>query len=273
MTIALNDSSELVVMRDTTSGRPVRSYAYSAALSRVGTQQAGQGLVETLVAMLALATLMGACVWLARVQYLDIKARHAVAWAAFDATRLLPAKPARSGGQVTESLHASYGVAIAEQPLLATTGSALKTDLALYRSQVALPYPAISSVHRQLATELWTLSDTLHRTHVRVPILSSANNPVARQWGFDAPAITLERHQSILLGAGHASSDQHTVARLQQADHVWSRTANHSALLGQRLDKVMSSVDSAWHRAALETDWLTRWQHQIPERHILPTSP
>lgn len=270
---ALNGSSVPILMPEATSGWPVRLYVDDTACAHAERQQVGQGLVETLVAMLALATLMGACVWLARVQYLDIKARHAVAWAAFDATRLLPVKSVKSDGRTTEPLQALYGAGLADQPLLATTDSALKTVLALYRSQELLPYPAISPVRRQLQTELWTFSDTLHRTHIQVPILPSTSNQVARQWGFTAPAITLERYQSILLGAGHASSDQHTVERLQQAGSAWSRTAGHSALLGQRLDTVMSSVDEAWHRAVLETDWLTRWQHQIPERHRLPVAP
>lgn len=245
-------------------------------------RQAGQALLEGMVAMLVLLGLWVAGAWLYRYQDMALQAAHASRFAAFVLTRdagYASIEPIRQSyfsgpghqwkdrrgrdflgagrGEVTLEITRGLQLPPGAQPGLADSPAAL------LRQQWQLEDQGVASAAVKVNMRQADMRKTRETTQ---PMVEDTFGLGLRQ--FDSYPAPLVRHTAILLDAGHASDDQEVQARVALSSLGWRAAAEVSHGLGKTVSSAMNKVDGAWRRPKPVFDWLGPWQGAIPEHHL-----
>lgn len=260
------------------SGRAPSCGKGVAAMNR----QAGQALLEGMVAMLVLLALWVGVAWLARFQDMALQTSHASRFAAFSLAR----DPAHAS---LGAIRQSYFSGPAHQwkdrrgnEILDAGRNEVVLDITRDTRLSSGAQPGAAHAGAARLREEWWLEDAgIASATVRVAAHRVAEQvgPAKSQPGagdslglglrqFDTYSIPLVRHTAILLGAGHASGDRETQVRVAQSDLGWGNAANASYGLGRKVASAMNAVDGAWRRPEPLFDWLDPWHEIIPEHHL-----
>lgn len=245
-------------------------------------RQAGQALVEGMVAMLILLSLWVGVAWLSRFQDIALQTSHASRFAAFSL--------ARDPGYVSiGAIRQSYFSGPSHQwkdrrgnEVLSAGRNEVLLEITRHARLPSGAQPGAAHAEAVTLRQEWLLEDTgIASAAIKVDVQRAAlqgqhaaDQPNAgdsfglglRQ--FDTYSIPLVRQTAILLGAGHASSDRETQVRVAQSGLGWSSAANASYGLSRKISSVMNAVDGAWRRPEPVFDWLGPWHGVIPEHHL-----
>ena len=233
--------------------------------------QDGQALVESLVAMLALAVLWVALLWLAHYQDINLSALHASRHAAFVATRIVADEP-------PADLMADFFTGDAHRWADRRGQAVLDTETpALVSWQRLQPLPDLAQPGGSLAQAVvlrhdWSLADSGILQARVTPLFSTGAIHDARADGysrlgldvFDHAYPPLARSTSILTGAGHASSDTAVQDRVAASGLAWSLAHSASRLAGSQAWGRADGVDAGWNRPAPDFEWLRPWSGRVP---------
>lgn len=245
--------------------------------------QAGQALVESLVALLAIAVLWVAVHWLAHYQDMALSATHAGGYSAFMASRdvgVTSSDKKRLGSDIerffTGSAHRWTDRRGQAQPA-PETSVLLSRDSHPALSMDAQPggrFTAGSTLRRD-----WLLEDGgVLQAHIKV--LPGFHKSISNEYTyeddasllklgfFDLPYPVLTRSTSILVDAGHADSDGAVQERLGASGLAWASAHARSRQAGREVALRAAEVDSAWGRADPEFDWLHPWSGRVPAEFI-----
>ena len=237
--------------------------------------QRGQALLESLIAVLALAVLWVAIHWLAHYQDMALSASHASRHAAFLATRADPEPVVDAGalGQKFFSGSAHRWVDRRGTPLLQPESNVLPS-WRRHAPLTALSQPAAASAYAATLRRDWSVHDRgILQATVAVgfpqsgPATGTPDGPLKLST-FDEPYASFSRNLSILTGAGHAGSDTATQARLADSPLAWASPAATSRSAGAAVGALAQGVDAGWGRSGPQFDWLQPWRGQVPP-HLL----
>ncbi len=81
-------------------------------------------------------------------------------------------------------------------------------------------------------------------------------------------SLAITRFTVLASGAAHSSDDTQAQARIGLSQAGWQSAASRSVRAGASLAAAMQRVDRPWRRAALDLDWLMRWQSVVPGRYV-----
>ncbi|ARP91115.1 hypothetical protein CAL14_13145 [Bordetella genomosp. 9] len=95
--------------------------------------------------------------------------------------------------------------------------------------------------------------------HARVPVALHRNHD---------RGYVLNRHTSILIGAGHARDDVHAQSRIGASRAAWGDAARLSVQAARRARSQLRNMDSGWRREPLDPDWLKRWTDLAPADRV-----
>jgi len=248
----------------------------SARGHQTGQRQAGQALVEALVAFTVLLTVWVAIAWLGRYQDIALQASHASRHAAFVHARGEPFQPeAVQKNFFTGSSH--RWTDRRGHSLFSSNGNEATLSISRGPSLVAKAQAGLDTAHASTLREQWQVADAGivdARVRVQLPARPGAGRAkpssfMAELREFDQAYPLLTRHTAILAHAGHASSDQAVQQRLAGSHLAWSGAAQRSYSLGGQVGSVMKLVDAGWRRPDPTTDWLGAWAGKVPQRHWL----
>lgn len=248
-------------------------------IDAVHVRQSGQAALEALISLLVLAVLWVAVTWLGRIQDLALHTSHASRFAAFMATRNVSNTPVdavrqglfsgpanswsdRHGHALQDSVYQNIGVTLTHDGVMSDA------------SQLGGSY----SEMRQLRQDWLLAGDDI--VSARVILVPHEASPGAQASGsglelhqFDAAYPFIQRHTSILSGAGHSGSDSSTADRIANSALAWADSTERSYRLGRKVDAVASKVDNAWGRPSPVFDWLGPWADQLPAHHFRSSHP
>lgn len=246
--------------------------------------QRGQTLAEALVVCLALLMLWAGSTWLARLQNVALQAQHAAGFAAFAASRSWPVEAGES-----RTPHFFQGAAhdwrdLAGRRLLRDPG-----QVGMFFNDAATLQPSIQAGElpesHALARQLHVFHDGIHTVQVRVQAGKVPPSRPERAFSWRLPhgsgvraylgtAPVIRRHAAIIVGAGHAATDQLAAFRLGESALAWASAYRLSGDAAGRVDAAVAATDAAWGRPDLQTDWLQPWRDDVPNEHrqLLPTS-
>ncbi len=108
----------------------------------------------------------------------------------------------------------------------------------------------------QLQSELLGLNSGLSRVHTRSPV--SGN----RWW---RQGLILTRQSLLMPDAGPADDMAFARKRLAASPSAWTNAVRFSHAAANRTRQAAGSLDSAWGRALPDLDWLSRWEHLVPD--------
>ena len=108
----------------------------------------------------------------------------------------------------------------------------------------------------QLQSELLGLNSGLSRIQTRSPV--SAN----RWW---RQRLMLARQSLLLPDAGPADDMLLARKRLAASPSAWTNAVRSSHAAAKRTRQAAGSLDSAWGRALPDLDWLSPWEHLVPD--------
>jgi len=134
----------------------------------------------------------------------------------------------------------------------------------------AEPAPLVTDGRAAVLAGDWLqVSDSVWSVLVRARHVSALNDALSRM-GLPGASGTLavQRHTSLLAGAGHAGGDQQTQQKITRSHSAWRIAADKSAALARREQSRMEPVDAVWQRGRLSTDWLQPWSGQVPDTRI-----
>lgn len=242
--------------------------------------QAGQALLETLVASLALASLWVAVHWLSHYQDVALSATHASAYTAFAASRLFSGDGESAASQPGVLSHFAPDVHrwkdLQGRPSFVLDRH-FHVDWKRGESLTAYAQPGqflsdSSLIRRDFQIDdegLVTANVALNFHDSLVPESShSAHTSLLGLRAFDAAYPSLRRHISILVDAGHARTDADAQARVDYAPLAWARAYESSRAAGRMVHARAQGIDDAWGRTDPSFDWLGAWQGDVPS-HLL----
>ena len=246
---------------------------HAAVAAECKDMQSGQALVESLVAMLALAVLWVALHWLAHYQDMALSAIHASRHLAFVAARAVPEE---AGHAVAQRFFNGLAHRWTDR-----RGRVLLEDTAVHVSQSrprplsAQAQPGKNLPHSAILRRDWGLEDA-GILRARVALDFSRMMAPSRKHGkgllglhvFDLPYPPVARSTSILTGAGHAASDAGVQDRVAASRLAWSDAQVASRTAGEEIALRAHGVDAGWDRADARFDWLRPWSGRVPG-HIL----
>ena len=90
--------------------------------------------------------------------------------------------------------------------------------------------------------------------------------PLVFQARTDRLQQPLKRHSFLVSGAGNADSTQEAQNTIAQSESLWQKPALESKALIAASALRLTSIDLAWGRAKVTTDWLLPWAAEVPER-------
>ena len=90
--------------------------------------------------------------------------------------------------------------------------------------------------------------------------------PLVFQARTDRLQQPLKRHSFLVSGAGNADSTQEAQNTIAQSESLWQKPALESSALIAASALRVTSIDLAWGRAKVTTDWLLPWAAEVPER-------
>lgn len=249
-----------------------------SARQRPPIRQAGQALVESMVAISGLAVLWVALNWLAQYQDIALSAIHASRHAAFVVTRVPQAQApaaatdpfftgaahrwvdrhARPLVDVHDPVDHFWGHASGLSP--AAQPGAHNANATLLRREWSLEDGGI--IYAKVAPNFAPRPETNPR-HVAALLNLET---------FDFAYPTLERSTGILTGAGHAASDTEAQSRVAASQLAWQ--AAHAASQTAAGETVARgpAADAAWGRTEPSFDWLQPWSGRVPG-HLLADYP
>lgn len=108
----------------------------------------------------------------------------------------------------------------------------------------------------QLQSELLGLNSGLSRIQTRSPV--SGN----RWW---RQGLTLTRQSLLMLDAGPADDMAFARKRLAVSPSAWMNAVRSSHAAAKRTRQAAGNLDSAWGRALPDLDWLSPWEHLVPD--------
>lgn len=234
-------------------------------------EQAGQALLESLIAMLALVALWGGLHWLAHYQDAALSATHASRHAAFLATRV----PAES---IAQAVMHPYFSGAAYRWTDRRGQAVLDAETSVYLSGQRLqPLSSQAQPGRGLGVAAilrrdWGLEDNgILRVRVRLEddrqavIQRDDEASLLKLGAFDTPYPSLVRSTGILAGAGHASSDAESQNTATASGLAWSAAYSVTRLAGQEVASRAAGVDAGWGRPEVSFDWWQPWVGKVPE--------
>ncbi len=98
-------------------------------------------------------------------------------------------------------------------------------------------------------------------------VMAYATARAARRGTGTGPGL-LSRHTALITGAGHASGDQDTQARIAGNRAAWQQAAEPTRRAGRRIALALDRIDGGWGRPAPEFDWLSRWADLVPGERL-----
>lgn len=234
--------------------------------------QAGQALVESLVAMLGLAALWVALHWLANYQDIALSAVHASRHAAFAASRM-PPEEIRS--DVTGRFFSGSAHRWADRQGHAVLDSQLPVRLSWQRLQPlsAQAQPGAGHAASQILRRDWLLEDAGVLQARIAPGFATDVAGRVRAHGLRLQPLELSypplvRSTGILTGAGHAASDAAVQSRVAASGLAWTAAYSASQLAGGDARTGAGGVDAAWGRPQPDLDWLQPWSGRVPPHLI-----
>lgn len=236
--------------------------------------QGGQALLESLIAVLALAGLWGGLHWLAHYQDAALSATHASRHAAFIATRL---PPEGVSSEVTHSFFSGPAYRWKDHRGHAVLAAETSVQLSMQRlpplSEQA--QPGRWSGQAAILRRDWVLEDKgVLRAQVEVKdarevVMQVESKPGLLKLGvFDTPYPLLARSTGILTGAGHASSDAESQSKASDSGLAWSAAYSASRSGGAEVEGRAVGVDAGWGRPGVSFDWWQPWAGRVPG-HLL----
>lgn len=261
--------------------------------------ETGQALVEALVAAFALTVLWVAIHWLAHYQDIALSAVHASRHSAFEATRMGPGDHKSAGASVmtrdvTRHFRGdAYRWADRRGARVFNPDTGLVLTWAHLEPLSAAAQPGRGSAHAAALRNDFALADggllkAELNVNFKLPLPQSKDrDPESPGTGvgplrqlqapsllhleaFELPYPALRRATSILVNAGHASSDHEVQARTQNSALAWANAYRASQSVGQTIASRADGVDEAWGRDAPTFEWLQPWSGQVPP-HLLST--
>lgn len=237
--------------------------------------QRGQALVESLVAMLALAVLWVAIHWLAHYQDMALSATHASRHAAFLASRADP-------GHIdhAEALDQRFFSGSAHRwtdrrgMRLLDPQSGVHSSWHRHNPLPAWAQPGVATPYADTLRRDWSVDDRgVLRARVALdfsPLDRASGLPDGplRLSQFDQPYAPFARSISILTGAGHAVSDSDAQARVAASQLAWGGPAAASRAAGAAVAALAHGTDAGWGRSGPQFDWLQPWQGRVPPHAI-----
>lgn len=236
-------------------------------------RQAGQALVEALVALSMLLLIWAAIAWLGRYQDIALQASHASRYAAFAIAR--GETPSQNAIRQDYFLGPTHRWADRRGALLlAEDQITLDADRGPALHDMA--QPAQAAEYAQTLREQWGVADSgIVDARISVAFTSrqlhGGPEPKTFMSGirdFDKAYPGLARHTSILVDAGHALDDSDAQQRVAGSDPAWADAARTSYGLAQQIKTVMNPVDAGWHRPGPTHDWLEAWVGAVPDQHL-----
>ncbi|NYT61219.1 pilus assembly protein [Alcaligenaceae bacterium] len=245
----------------------------SRAKSKVLLQQ-GQALVEGLVVLLALMSLWVGVSWLARFQDMALQASHASRYAAFSLSRNLEANIENDMRRHFFSGPAHQWSDRRGKRLLSSALDEIDVQTHRQTALAVQAQPGGALLHAQALRQDWRLDDTgvlavQLSAAPRLGLASLHNNlPADGLAYFDSQNLLLQRHTSLLTGAGHAADDMAVQQTVANSSLAWSNSANSSYVHGKKIASAMTAVDAGWGRPQPVFDWLEPWSGHVPESHL-----
>ena len=205
--------------------------------------QRGQAFLEALLALSGLLLLPLGMAWIGGLQQAALGAGQHSRVLAFGMAR----------GQAVELRASGKMAVVSANQVLGAESAPLTTD-----GQAAV-----------LAADWLQVSDRVFSVLVRASHVSALDGALLRM-GLSGAGGTLvvQRHTSLLIGAGHAGGDQQTQQNITRSHSAWRTAADKSAALARREQSRMEPVDEVWRRGRLSTDWLKPWSDQVPDIRI-----
>lgn len=253
----------------------MRFSAYRTGFLADSTRQKGQALVESLVALLALAVLWVALNWLAHYQDAALSATHASRHAAFVASR-----GEQPDGHQAEA--APFFTGSAHHWKNRKGQAVLEFDISVSTSRQRLPplsaaaQPGAGSATATTLRREWSLADEgILRARVALDFIGlqplvdgNSDASLLKLQGFDRAYPPLSRSISILTGAGHAGADDEVQSRVAASSLAWAAAHGVSRAAGTEITMRAEGVEGGWGRSAADFDWLQPWSGQVPG-HLL----
>lgn len=238
-------------------------------------RQSGQALVEALVAFTVLLVVWTAIAWLGRFQDIALQASHASRYAAFARARAEPVQ--------AEALRERFFTAPNHRwadrrgnLLFNRSASELALDIERGPALAAGSQAGLDRASAPALRDQWGIADT-GVVDARVQVLlpartdapqASSSSFMAGLRDFDQAYPRLTRHTSILVHAGHASSDDAAQQRVAGSSLAWADAAHRSHTLRRQISSTMKAVDAGWRRPDPADDWLDAWAGDAPQRHL-----
>lgn len=199
--------------------------------------QRGQAMVESILLFPILMAVLFMAHWLLYAQHEKSRVQLAAAHGAFLRTKLWSADLPLSLQQrsVLQNIEAK-GVLYSSDP---------------YDWQLGL-----QSETQGLAAEVRLADDGLHQSNVQKTVDHAF-----------FPSLTLRQQHVVLVGNGEATDAMAVRQRLDKAPRWWATAAQRSQTQVQRIEQLVSDVDSAWKRTSPERNWLQRWESGVPARY------
>lgn len=236
-----------------------------------GSTQAGQALVESLVAMLALVVLWGALHWLAHYQDIGLSSVHASRHAAFAATRTGADEP---GQEIASHFFTGSAHRWVDRRGEAVLDAQAPFALSWQRLRPLSPEAQPAGRLMQAATlrRDWQLDDRgILQARIAAGFAVGRGDGAPTGIGnrlqlhvFDHSYPPLARSIGILTGAGHAPSDAQVQNRIGASALAWSGAQSASRLSGGSVQLRADGVDMGWSRPAPTYDWLQPWSGRVP---------
>lgn len=239
-------------------------------------RQAGQALVEALVAFTVLLVVWVAIAWLGRFQDIALQASHASRHAAFSEAR---GEPINLTG-LRKKFFTAPNHRWADRrgwALFSAEGDEVQLDVLRGASLDSLAQAGRDANYANLVRKQWEVADsgivdaqvTVSFTELPTPGFGRQDTFMAGLRDFDQSYPRLVRHTAILKGAGHASDDHAVQQRVAASALGWADAADRSYGLSRQILSSMKAVDAGWGRPLPTTDWLGAWAGKVPERHRL----
>lgn len=239
--------------------------------------QEGQAVVESSVAMLALAVLWVGLNWLGNYQDIALATIHASRHAAFVATRVEPSELAHGTGKSMVQRYFTGGAHHWNDRRGASVVNPAEGLNASWRRDLPLSSQAQPGRAARDAITLradWSLEDR-GLIHARVNMAFGAGRHVSETQTellglgvFDRAYPALRRDTYVLVGAGSALSDAAVQEAVAASRFAWAAPQGMSRSVGGQAAGRAAMVDSAWGRAEPDFDWLSRWSGRVPA-HLL----
>ncbi len=237
-------------------------------------RQCGQALVESLVALFALAVLWVGLNWLGHYQDMALSMAHASRYAAFLATRVEPSE--LQGDERGRERVQRYFTGDAHRWRDRRGATWVDPEVALGaswhrdRPLSARSQPGADTPHATTLRQDWSLEDqgivqaqVLMQFHDR-PQPGGGRAEILGLGVFDQAYPSLRRSSYILSGAGHAPLDSVAQERVSESRLAWAGAEGVSRNAGAMVADRAAVVDTGWSRAAPDFDWLQPWSGYVP---------